>query len=72
MPAMSAASIPLFSITARMVPAAAFHQSDGSCSAQPFFGWYSGYSTVASAMAAPDVSNSTVFVPEVPMSTPKR
>ena len=67
---MSAGSTPLLASTACTVSCTARHQSWGSCSAQPFFGWDRGYSAVWLASTRPFSSNRTVLVPDVPRSMP--
>src|SRR5262245_10782453 len=61
-----------FLMTPRTVVTVAFHQSSGSCSLHSGLGWYSGYSAVASARIFPRSLIAIVFVPDVPMSMPKK
>ena len=58
---------PAFSITVRMVSAAACHQSAGPCSAQPFFPWKHGiFPTLALEITFPILIEQHSLWPLVP------
>ena len=72
MPVMSSPFTPDFGRMTFRPRTTASHQSWGSCSAQPGFGVYSGYSWVEEAMTVPSSSVMMHLAPEVPMSSPIR
>ena len=70
-PAMSSALNAALDSTSATVFFVASHQSSGSCSDQPGWGWSHGYSADAEARIVPRSSMASVFVPDVPMSIPR-